>query len=133
MPETLKTVLIEQKLLHREEISYVGGLRGNGSKVLRDHTEMHFKGKVQVKTKTIKGLNDTKDGVRNTQHFQNSDDKDVRNILTYRKSKNHQYDGKSYRIGSVKYLNQITGYARAIGAPCTQETKKLNSTEQDLQ
>lgn len=27
-----KTLLIDQKLLHKEEISYVRGLRGNGSK-----------------------------------------------------------------------------------------------------
>lgn len=95
-------------------------------KILKDHTDMYLKDKVQVKTKSITGLNDTKDGIRNTQHFQNSDDKDDGSIFTYRKSKNHQYDGQSYRIGSVKYLNQITSYERAIGASCTQETKKLN-------
>lgn len=48
-------------------------------------TQTYFSGKVQVKTKSITGLKDTKDGARNTQHFQNSDDKDdMRNILTYR-------------------------------------------------
>lgn len=50
MCDPRNTVLIEQKILHKEEISYVGGLRGNGSKILKDHTDVYFKDKVQVKT-----------------------------------------------------------------------------------
>lgn len=79
IPETVRTVLIDQKTLHKEENSYVGGLKGNGSKILKDHTDMYFKGKAQVKTMSFTGLNDRKD--KNNQQFQNSDDKgDVRNI-----------------------------------------------------
>lgn len=96
---------MEQKVLHKEEISYVGSLRENWSKILKGHTDVCFRDKVQVKTKSITGLNDSKDGLGNTQHFQNSDDKvDVRNMLTYRKSKHHRYDGKSYRMGSVQII-----------------------------
>lgn len=62
----------------------------DGSKLLKGHSDAYVKGKVQVKTKSVTGLNDRKDGVRDIKRFQNSIDKDdVRNILAYKKSKHH--------------------------------------------
>lgn len=74
----------------------------DGSKILKDYSDAYVKGKVQVKTKSITGLPDRKNGVRDVKCFQNSVDKDdIRNILAYKESKCHQYDGKSQRMESA--------------------------------
>jgi len=72
------------------------------SKILKDHSDAYVKGKVQVKTKSVTGLNDRKHCVRVIECFQISVDKDdVRNILPYKKSECHYYDGKSHKMRSV--------------------------------
>lgn len=82
MRETLRTVLIERKYLHKEESSYIGSLMADGSKILSDHSDAYIKGKVEAKPNPVTGLNDRKYGVRENNCFQNSVDKDdVRNIL----------------------------------------------------
>lgn len=45
-------------------------------KYLKDYSDAYVKGKVQVKTKSITGLHDRKNGVRDVKCFQNSVDKD---------------------------------------------------------
>lgn len=88
--------------MHEEESSHRRSLMADGSKILKDYSDAYVKGKVQVKPKSITGLHDRKNGVRDIKCFQNSVDKDdVRNILAYKKSKCHQNDGKSQRMESV--------------------------------
>lgn len=87
---------------------------------------MYFKGKAQVKTMSFTDLNHRKD--RNNQQFQNSDEKDdIRNVLTYRKSKHHQYDGNSNRIGPVQIFQSDNKLWKSHWSPFYTRNKEIKS------
>lgn len=78
----------------------------DGSKILNNYADAYVKHTVQVKPKSVTGLSDRKDCVRDIKHFENSVKDDVRSSLVFKRSKSHQYDGKSHRMGLVLIWQQ---------------------------